>query len=175
MLTTSEQRLLRITKLDRKTVGVLKEGISIEASLSRSIQDAMFQTVADRLDLADEFLNMADALMRSRHDLYRAAIARYYYSMYHAMRAASYQHFEGDDHESHSDLSSKGVPPDFPGHALAQNTLKDARLRRNEADYEQYPRNHTHFKSQARSLQVAAKTFVTTARQYVSSKGNPFS
>lgn len=173
--TQAEERLHRITKLPNKLVLFMREGVSLEADLSRPLSDAMDQTVADRLNLSDEFLSMAQVLMRSRTDLSRAAIARFYYAMYHAMRAASYQHFEGDDYESHSDLSSKGVPPDYPLRNIASNDLKDARTLRNEADYEQYPFNQGYFKAQAKALQPIATAFVQKARVYVTSKGNPYS
>jgi uncharacterized protein (UPF0332 family) len=174
-LTPVEERLHRVTKLPTKTVLLLKEGVSLESYLSRSLDDAMAQTVADRLDLADEFLAMAHALMRSRRDLSRPAIARYYYAMYHAMRAASFQFFNGDDFEDHAALSTKGVPSDYPAAVLASNDLKVARLLRNEADYEQYPSNRTYFKAEARTLRPVATDFVAAARAYVTSKGNPYS
>lgn len=153
----------------------MREGVSLEADLSRPLSEIMAQTVADRLDLADEFLSMAQALMRSRTDLSRAAIARFYYAMYHAMRAAAYEHFKGDDYEAHSTLSSKGVPPDYPLQSLASNELKDARILRNEADYDQYPLNQGYFRVQAKTLQPKAVAFVQNARLYVTSKGNPYS
>jgi uncharacterized protein (UPF0332 family) len=173
--TAAEQRLQRITKLDKKTASIMSEGIGHESALARSLADAMAQTVADRLRMADDFLAMAEVLMRSRHDMARPAIARYYYAMYHAMRAAAYQHHKGDDFESHSALSSKGVPPDYPHSAVASNDLRNARLLRNEADYDQYPADNKYFKTQARSLRPVAIQFVAIARQYVTTKGNPYS
>lgn len=174
-LTAAEQRLHRVTELERRSLSLMQEGVSIEAALSRTLADAMAQAVADRLNLADEFIHMADALMRSRHDLARAAIARYYYAMYHAMRAAAYQHHSGDDFEAHTVLSTKGVPDDYPSSNVASNELKDARLLRNEADYDQYPSDPKHFSARARDLRPIATRFVATARQYVTSKGNPYS
>ena len=173
-LTEREQRLHRVTKLDAKTLVILKEGVSLEAGLSQPLADVMYQTVSDRLDLADEFMGMAKALMRSRSDLARPAIARFYYAMYHSMRAVAYQYFEGDDFEAHTTLSVKGVPTDFPNNAVAKNDLKEARTLRNEADYDQYPLNRAYFRTQAKTLQPTASAFVQTARTYVRSKGNPY-
>lgn len=172
-LNSIEVRLQRVTKLPKKVVEIMIEGSSLETSFTRPLIDIMDQTVADRLDLADEFLTMADTLMRSRSDLSRPAIARYYYAMYHSMRAAAYQHFSGDDHEAHSILSSKGVPPDYPSPAIASNDLKDARLLRNEADYDQYPIDRSYFKTQSKLLRPTATLFVASARNYVQAKGNP--
>lgn len=104
----------------------------------------------------------------------RAAIARYYYAMYHAMRAAAFEFHKGDDHEQHSVLSQRGIPDDYPKRALAANTLKDARTLRNEADYEPYPAATTYYRKAARALGPVASTFVAEARSYVVSKGNPY-
>lgn len=174
-LSADEDRLQRITKAPKNTLVLLKEGVSIESALAQTLEEAMDRTVADRLDLADDFLDMAERLYRSRSDMSRPAIARYYYAMYHAMRAVSFQSHGGDDHEQHTVLPAKGVPKDYPAQALASNELKDARALRNEADYEQYPITRSYFKSAATDLRPKAKAFVSTARQYVTSKGNPYS
>ncbi len=42
--------------------------------------------------------------MRGRPPMRRVAVGRYYYAMYHAMRAVVYFRTPGDDHEQHSDL-----------------------------------------------------------------------
>lgn len=173
-ITPAEERLRRISKAKATVLGHFREGVTHEGALSRSIADGMDQTVADRVNLADDFLRMADQMLRARGDLTRAAIARYYYAMYHAMRAASYQHHRGDDYEDHSALSSKGVPGDYPNRPTASNTLKDARLLRNDADYDQYPMSRTHWRVQARSLQGTAAQFVADARAYIATKGNPY-
>ena len=173
-LSVTEDRLQRITKAPKNTLILLKEGVSIEAALSQTLDEAMDRTVADRLDLADEFLEMAERLHRSRSDMSRPAIARYYYAMYHAMRAVSFQNFGGDDHEQHTVLPSKGVPNDYPNKDLASNELKDARTLRNEADYEQYPISRSYFRTAVLDLRPKAKAFVSAARQYVTLKGNPY-
>lgn len=174
-LSTIEKRLQRISKAPQRTLDLLREGVTIEAALSRPMEDVMAQTVADRLNLADDFLDMAERLFRSRSDMSRPAIARYYYAMYHSMRAASFQYLGGDDHEQHTALSAKGIPDDYPQQAVASNELKDARILRNEADYEQYPTTRSYFQSAAKDLRPVATAFVRTARQYVTSKGNPYS
>ncbi len=173
-LTPVEKRLHRVTKLSARDIRLLKEGVSIESALSRTMTDALHQVVADRVVLAESFLRMADALRRSRADLARAAVARYYYSMYHAMRAVSFHWHGGDDHEDHSDLFQKGVPADFPNALAARNDLKDARLSRNEADYDPYPQSSAYFKSVVRRLAPVATAFVSDSRAYLASKGNPY-
>ena len=154
---------------------MIKEGPSIESELSRQVDDVMAQTVADRLALADEFLDMAERLHRMRSDMSRPAIARYYYAMYHAMRAASYQYLGGDDYEQHTVLSAKGIPQDYPNKLFAANELNYARSLRNEADYEQYPVARSYFKAEVKTLRPIAIAFVKSARLYVTSKGNIYS
>jgi uncharacterized protein (UPF0332 family) len=172
-LTPVETRLHRVAKMSAKEVLLLKEGVSIEAALSRTMSDALHQVVADRIVLAESFLQTAETLRRSRSDLSRAAIARYYYSMYHAMRAVSFHQQGGDDHEAHSDLFQKGVPADFPNAVTARNDLKDARLLRNEADYDPYPQSSVYFRSTVKRLAPVAAGFVADSRAYLVSKGNP--
>ena len=171
--TATERRLLRLSKLPRAHIELLKEGVSLETALARPVDDAMAQAVADRLALAEEFLSMAEVLVRSRSNMWRAAIARYYYAMYHAMRAASFQDHGGDDHEQHTTLSQRGVPSDFPNRALRINELRAARALRNEADYDPYPANSAYFKTEAKSIRPTARAFVTEVRNYLRAKGNP--
>ena len=172
-ITGTEQRLLRVSKLTSRDLALVREGPSLEVALTRPLADIVDQVVSDRLHLAEQFLDMADRMSRSRSDLARPAIARYYYAMYHAMRAVSYSALPGDDHESHSTLFQKGVPSDYPDAATARNALKDARLLRNEADYDPYPQNTSYFRQQMKQLSPIAVAFVATARKYLSSKGNP--
>lgn len=171
---SAEKRLQRLSKLKAAEISLLKEGVSLENTFSRTLDDLMAQVAADRLNLSKEFLRMAENLRRSRTDYTRAAIARYYYSMYHAMRSASFYANGGDDHEQHTELSQSGVPKDFPNRAITMNTLKDARLRRNEADYEAYPGPTAHYKIILRGLAPTAVEFVRDVDAYLTSKGNPY-
>lgn len=173
-LTPVEQRLQRVTKLSAREIGLLREGVSVEAALSRTMADALHQVVADRILLSEGFLQTAEKLRRSRSDMSRAAIARYYYAMYHAMRAVSFHNHGGDDHEAHSELFQKGVPADFPNAIAARNDLKDARLSRNEADYDPYPQSAAYFKSVVQRLAPVSSAFVADSRGYLVSKGNPY-
>ncbi|MFD3821594.1 HEPN domain-containing protein [Streptomyces sp. NPDC058625] len=132
--------------------------------------DLQHQSCADRIRLAKTFLNSADRLMKVRPPEYRSAISRYYYSMYHALRAVVYFHEGGDDKESHSTLPG-AVPNDFTNSAIWQNALKDARARRNEADYDPYPINPEDWRNVARDLQSKAPTLLTLAESYLKQKG----
>ncbi len=109
-------------------------------------------------------------MKRSRIRDWRSVIGRYYYSMYHSMRAVCFYSFGGDDNEQHTKISSC-VPDDFPERELRANELKDARLRRNEADYDPYPQEEASFRITALALAATANHFVGECRIYLSTKG----
>ncbi|MDQ4501303.1 hypothetical protein [Sinomonas sp. ASV322] len=171
-LTAAELRLLRLSKLASRDVALLSEGASMVADLSMSIADARSKISADRILLAEQFIAMADRMARSRADMSRAAIARYYYAMYHSMRAVAFFHFNGDDFEAHATLHQKGIPKDYPNASAAANSLRDARLLRNEADYDPYPQMDAYFRDAAKRISQTARDFVAKARQYLLNKGN---
>jgi uncharacterized protein (UPF0332 family) len=101
---------------------------------------------------------------------YRSAISRYYYSMYHCFRAAAFIFHRGDNHEGHSELP-KHLPTDLPSLALWRNELKIARLARNDADYDPYPRTNTPWLVKAKSIKTNANKAVLETRNYLRSKG----
>lgn len=102
--------------------------------------------------------------------MFRVATGRYYYAMYHAMRAVVYFQSSGDDHEQHSQLAGK-TPADFPNGAYWQNELKDARLRRNEADYNPYPATDRDFINTARHMRREAHSLLSDANTYLHANG----
>lgn len=169
-LSVQEQALLRVSKSKRQALATFKEGVYLQATTGRPIDDLRAQACADRLGLAVGFQSMADRLMRTRPPMFRAAVGRYYYTMYHAMRAVVFYTVEGDDHEQHSDLPAK-VPHDFPRIGYWQNELKDARLRRNEADYDPYPDQDASFRDIARHLATECSDLVAEVQFYLRRKG----
>jgi uncharacterized protein (UPF0332 family) len=102
--------------------------------------------------------------------MYRFAVTRFYYAMYHSMRAVMYLEYDGDDHEQHNVLPTKEVA----GIAQAtgwQNKLKDARTYRNQADYDPYPRSDSAWREIARELQTSARELLALSRTYLLAKG----
>ena len=165
-----DKRLLRIGQAIAKDLKAFKEGVHLESASGRTIDDLIAQACADRLRLAAGFLDDADRSMRSRPPMRRSAVGRYYYAMYQAARAVVFFRTPGDDHEQHSDLP-KWLPADFPDVERWKNSLKDARLRRNEADYDPYPGADTDFAEAARTLKSDARALVAEARTYLLAKG----
>jgi len=80
---------------------------------------------------------------------------------------------KADDHEKHSDLP-KHIPGDFPNGPGWQNSLKDARERRNAADYDPYPRPTGHWEVDARRIQREAADLLAESRAYLLTKGCRF-
>lgn len=167
---SDEERLLRIGASTAKDLNAFKEGVYLEGASGRTIDDLIAQACADRLRLAQGFLDDADRAMRARPPMRRTAVGRYYYAMYQAARAVVFFRTPGDDHEQHSDLP-KWLPADFPDTDRWKNGLKDARLRRNEADYDPYPGADINFQEAASHLKTDAHALVAEARSYLITKG----
>ncbi len=169
-ITSQDRILLYISKARNATLDNLQQGTGIVSTTGRTISDLQSQAAADRIDLAEQFLAVADRLVRARPPMFRVAVGRYYYAMYHSMRAVVFYVESGDDHEDHSRLPTK-TPQDFIQHAYWQNELKDARLRRNEADYDPYPAQDFDFKAQALHVRKQSHLLIVQARQYLRTKG----
>lgn len=166
----ADQRLLRIGGSAAKDLNAFKEGAYLEHSSGRTIDDLIAQASADRLSLAQGLLADAERAMRARPPMRRTAVSRYYYAMYQAVRAVVFFRIQGDDHEAHSELP-KWLPADFPDADRWKNALKDARLRRNEADYDPYPAADVDFREAASQLKTEARELVAEARSYLLAKG----
>lgn len=128
-----------------------------------------------RMDLGIEFLRVGRSLLRTgtrKSDTaeLRSAIGRLYYGMYQAACAVVYDDFGGHDKNSHQELP-KHLPKHFPNRAQSLNDLKDARIRRNEADYGPYPVSASHWQIVAQNIETAATAFVSDADNYLKAKG----
>jgi hypothetical protein len=90
--------------------------------------------------------------------------------MYHAFRAVTFYVTKGDDHEKHVALPA-ALPQDFPNRATWENRLKTARLERNKADYDPYPKKDSHFTAYSQQLLQEAQSLMPIARAYLRQKG----
>ena len=102
--------------------------------------------------------------------MYRIAVARFYYAMYHALRAVIYLEYDGDDHEEHRHLPTKEVPS-LPGDPQWRNKIKSARAYRNQADYDPYPMSDKTWRHIAKALSDDARDFLSVARGYLRQRG----
>jgi uncharacterized protein (UPF0332 family) len=146
------------------------EGVSLENDSGKSILMIVRIVAADRWRLGSEHRRQANKLMVMVDPLYRSAVSRYYYAMYHAIRACVYLSHGGDDHEKHVELP-RHIPNDFEPLVNWQNILKDAREIRNDADYNPYPKSDLAWRSNAERLKATTERLLVVSRRYLQNKG----
>lgn len=162
--------LRRVAEARKSTFALYKEGVYIEQASSRSLEEMRHQVTADRLRLSETFLLAGDRFTRMRPAEYRSAISRYYYAMYHCMRAVVFFTSGGDDNQEHGTLP-KHTPSDFPNAGIWENALKNARTTRNSADYDPYPETMTDWRQPAMDLAADATQLSLLASTYLNQKG----
>lgn len=162
--------LVKIVKKKKGDFEGYAFGAYLERSTGYSIDELRIKTVHDRLSLSKQFLEDANSALDSTPPRNRSAISRAYYSLYHAARAVAFFMHRGDDYQEHAVLPTK-LPIDFPDHAIWQNDLSAARLDRNEADYEPYPKGDKPFRAAALKYIDLATTFLPMAKRYLYQKG----
>jgi uncharacterized protein (UPF0332 family) len=162
--------LSQVVKAKNADIVRYRQGIQLEKKTGHTVQELQHRGCADRIELARSMHQAGTKLMSSRPPQFRSAISRFYYAMYHASRAVVYFANDGDDHEEHSKLPIH-LPGDFPGLATWVNTIKDARVKRNDADYEPYPDTAEVFKAQAKDLRDLSADLVQDCVTYLKAKG----
>lgn len=129
----------------------------------------MRQVVSDRLTLAGDHLRADDELLLRA--LFRASIGRHYYAMYHGARAVTYAVTAGDDYEKHVVLP-RNLPTSMVDVAARETELTDARLLRNQADYDPYPSINTDWETDARKLAGTAAAFLLACEDFALVNGH---
>lgn len=164
------RRLVRITEAKKRDIDAWREGTGLEQASGSSISDLVLIAATDRWALAYDLRARGNRLIQLRPPLYRDATSRYYYAMYHAMRAMAYVAHGGDDHENHAALPGK-VPTDFDDPLKWTTNLKNARLSRNSADYEPYPKGGHTWQQTALNLKASTDELIRLSRLYLRGKG----
>lgn len=162
----TDSELLLLSKAKQEKLKNYLEGVSLALRSGKTINKLKFTAAKDRLSLAQQQLIAARKAIKSTPPLSRTAVSRAYYAMYHAARAATYIGFGGDDHEEHSKLPTH-LPDDFPDAQDWKIKLKNARLDRNRADYDPYPKRDSEFKECAETLYIDARNFLRSAKDYI--------
>lgn len=162
--------LLRISKYGKSVINFLGEGEHLVRSTGYQIVELQEKVCRDRLALAFQILKSGHLAAKRRPAQCRTAVGRAYYAMYQAMRALLYYIEGGDDFEKHDALPRR-IPGDFPDRANWQNYLKLARLERNRADYDPYPRRDLAFENSARICLTYADDLLPIVRRYLRGKG----
>jgi uncharacterized protein (UPF0332 family) len=166
----SDKRLNRVAEAECKVIGYWKEGVSLENDSGKTINELILQTAIGRWRLAYDHRYHANRLLSSNPPHYRSAVSRYYYAMYHSLRACVYIYNMGDDFQEHSKLPLK-IPADFPQSMEWQIKMKNARLTRNRADYEPFPRSDRVWQRNANNLKTDADQLIIVSRNYLKNKG----
>lgn len=144
-------------------------GLSVSNSrYAMPVPELIKQATIDRLMLASEHLRIGDHMIAT--NMYRASIGRNYYAMYHAARAVAFASHGGDDHERHRHLP-RNLPAALPDRPSREIELIDARLLRNQADYDPYPLNDVEWIEDARSLASTAAMFVNACETFANEGG----
>lgn len=170
-ITLPTERLIRLSKAKSCDLAVWHEGVAFGVATGLTLKELMHGVAADRWRLATRFRRDAGKMLAATPSQCRSSLSRSYYSMYHAMRAAAYIYHKGDDNEQHTVLPG-ATPPDFAHSATWQNALKDARLTRNRADYDPYPKSDYAWHSDAVRLKEQADALLIAVRDYLRSKGS---
>jgi uncharacterized protein (UPF0332 family) len=136
--------LLIISKGSAQSLNNFRLGVHITQTSGLGIDELLENAVKDRFRFASETLRNARWALTGAKPRHRVGLARAYYAMYHATRAVVFFCEKGDDHEAHSELP-KHLPRDFPDRARWENDIKIARLERNRADYDPYPKSDAAF------------------------------
>lgn len=162
--------LKRVSEAESKLIGRWAEGLTLENRSGKTLLELRHRAAADRVDLAVRFLRRAEALESGEPPQYRDAISRYYYAAYHAFRAAAYHEHGGDDHQEHSALPSH-LPDGIPNQDQWRNDLKDARLTRNRADYEVFPKSDTAWQDDCMRVADIARRSIPVVRSFLRAEG----
>lgn len=159
-----EERVLRgFANSSKAQIEALRTPLSRHAA-QMPVDEMMASVTRARLELSSRHMQIADLLLRSGE--LRGAIGRYYYAMYHAARAVVFACEEGDDFESHGNVPAH-MPQDFPERVARVQVLTDARLLRNEADYDPFPLADAKWESDARRLVADAAEFCRACDDYL--------
>jgi uncharacterized protein (UPF0332 family) len=166
----SHARLKRIGEAHASLLENWREGVSLTSDSGLTIEALKLGVASARWKLAAEYRRDAKKLLKLSRPPFRSVISRFYYAMYHSMRAVCYVFHDGDDHQSHSNLPLH-IPDDFPDAAIWRNTFKNARLTRNAADYDPYPKSGKIWQRQAEAIRTDAEALLAETRNYLRSKG----
>lgn len=169
-MTASNDVLLKVSKAKKGLIDQWLHGVQLEISTGERLEDLRRRATSDRWRLAYDCRRRANRLMASNPPQYRDAISRYYYAMYHAMRAITFLAHGGDDFQRHEDLPAN-APPDFRDHDIWANSLKNARDLRNRADYDPYPKANVPWRAEAEVLQQQTADLIVRCRSYLRARG----
>ena len=164
------QDLIRVAKSSDADIDLIELGCRLAFKQGATTDDAMKRVAAARWRLAKSFRIDGERALKAEPPMNRVAVNRFYYCMYHSMRAVMYLAYGGDHYQDHAKLATK-EPAGFIAAIPWQNALKSARLERNMCDYDPYPASDQLFAAAARSMHSEARAIHRAARDFLHSKG----
>lgn len=162
--------IIYISKLKASQIDCANRTEHIRDTHGHKLQQMVLAAASRRHELATLFLSEATRLMNATPPMYRLAISRLYYSMYHNIRSCVFIAHSGDDHEEHSKLPTKEIDG-FDDTIDWKTMLKEARLSRNNADYDIHPIDDTQFKASAEQLASHASQINDKCLAFLTTKG----
>ena len=168
-LSALEQELLKLQKLNRHQINLLQNGVRPVGVSGKQIDDLLREASAARFQLARWFLRAPN---NSRRTSPFSIGTRYRgLTTLSIMRPEQLRSSHpGDDYERH-DKVANGLPLDLPDVELWRNKIKDARLKRNEADYEPFMNSNPSFRLASAAITKAATEFLAVCSTYLRGKG----
>ncbi|MBI1922963.1 hypothetical protein HYR99_01800 [Candidatus Poribacteria bacterium] len=158
----NEQLLKRITEITSKEYGLLRE-LSDNSYLDlQPVEDAIHQIVAERLKLAQDYLNFASSIANTSPSNCRQIISRSYYAMHHAARAVIFE-TRRRDNRSHEAVITEIAQ--IMG-ADVSVTLKAQLDLRNSVEYELYLLNFD-FQGKSTSSLGIASAFFQSCQEFI--------
>ncbi len=118
--------MVRVSKAKNSDLKLWREGATLVTQSGSSIEDLLLLAAAARWQFATSLRREGMRALRVKPPMYRVAVGRFYYAMYHALRAVLFVEYDGDDFEEHRTLPTKAVNV-IPAASQWQNRLKNAR------------------------------------------------
>jgi uncharacterized protein (UPF0332 family) len=148
----NEQLLKRITEITSREYGLLRELSDHSYFDLQPVEDVIHQIVAERLKLAQDYLDFAASIANTSPSNCRQIISRSYYAMHHAARAVIFETRRMDirSHEAVIAEIAKIMGVD------ASRTLDIQHKLRNNVEYELYLPGLDFQSASANSLNIAS-------------------
>lgn len=169
-LSQKQKAIALVTEADIAELQIWGKAEYHLAKSNESSETLIALAVKERWSLSQATLRTARRLANSNNPDYRNVIGRFYYAMYQGARTTAFAFYKGDDHEAHTKLQIK-LPGSIPNATHLKHQLKDARLTRNKADYELFPKTNAAWKSDADRLGSVAPLFLGTLQAYLIQRG----
>lgn len=158
--------LLRFSKSTISNINFVKEWEATLRTTHATVDNVISIITVERMSLARQFLETARHQKRRRPPALRESISKSYYALYHSLRAVVFVEEGGDDYNAHSELP-KRIPTGFPSRDIWKSKITEARIARNQADYDCLGISESDLRSMAEDTLRDAELFIPLAETYL--------